>query len=147
MSNRRNLLSGFAACVAAAFLATAMAEPSGPAPDFTLVDGTFTVTGQVTLSGSLGDGLVLSTNPGLDLGVNVEENSGDGKAWLRDRPVSFPVLYDPQNGVSKQYDVVAMPSTVLIGRKGNVRYLHHGYQPGYENDYQDQVRSLVRERS
>ena len=40
-----------------------------------------------------------------------------------------------------------MPSTVLIGRKGNVRYLHHGYQPGYENDYQDQVRSLVRERS
>ena len=35
---------------------------------------------------------------------------------------------------------------VLIDRKGNVRYLHHGYKPGYENDYIDQVRELSRER-
>jgi hypothetical protein len=28
-----------------------------------------------------------------------------------------------------------------------VRYLHHGYKDGYENIYQDQIRSLVRERS
>jgi peroxiredoxin len=40
-----------------------------------------------------------------------------------------------------------MPSTVLIDRQGNVRHLHHGYKPGYENDYQDQVRALVREQS
>ena len=80
------------------------------------------------------------------LAVNVEENSADGQAFLKERPVSFPVLYDPANGISKLYDVVAMPSTVLIDRKGNVRYLHHGYKPGYENDYIDQVRELSRER-
>ncbi len=80
------------------------------------------------------------------LGVNVEENSADGQAFLRDRPVSFPVLYDPENGVSQLYDVVAMPSTVLIDRQGNVRYLHHGYKPGYENEYMDQIRALSRER-
>lgn len=80
------------------------------------------------------------------LGVNVEENPSDGQAWLADRPVSFPVLYDPSNGVSKLYDVVAMPSTVLIDRQGNVRYLHHGYKPGYENDYMNQIRTLARER-
>ena len=80
------------------------------------------------------------------LGVNVEENSADGQAFLKDRPVSFPVLYDPENGISKLYDVVAMPSTVLIDRQGNVRYLHHGYKPGYENEYMDQIRALARER-
>jgi thiol-disulfide isomerase/thioredoxin len=80
------------------------------------------------------------------LAVNVEENSADGQAFLKERPVSFPVLYDPANDISKLYDVVAMPSTVLIDRKGNVRYLHHGYKPGYENDYIDQVRELSRER-
>ncbi|MFQ5636222.1 MAG: TlpA disulfide reductase family protein [Gammaproteobacteria bacterium] len=80
------------------------------------------------------------------LGVNVEENPADAQAWLADRPVSFPVLYDPANAVSKQYDVVAMPSTVLIDRRGRVRYLHHGYKPGYENQYMDQVRALARER-
>jgi len=80
------------------------------------------------------------------LAVNVEENPADGEAWLRDRPVSFPVLYDPDNQVSKLFDVIAMPSTVLIDRQGNVRYLHHGYKPGYEDDYMNQIRSLARER-
>jgi peroxiredoxin len=81
------------------------------------------------------------------LGINVEENSTNGQAFLQERPVSFPVLYDPKNNLSKLYDVIAMPSTVLIDRQGNIRYLHHGYKPGYENDYQDQIRALARERS
>jgi peroxiredoxin len=81
------------------------------------------------------------------LGINVEEDSTNGQAFLQERPVSFPVLYDPKNNLSKLYDVVAMPSTVLIDRQGNIRYLHHGYKPGYENDYQDQIRALARERS
>jgi len=81
------------------------------------------------------------------LGVNVEEDSDDAIAFLQERPVSFPILFDPKNDVSKRYDVIAMPSTVLIDRQGNVRHLHHGYKPGYENDYQDQVRALVREQS
>lgn len=79
------------------------------------------------------------------LGVNVEEDSDKAKALLKDIPVSFPVLFDNQSMVSKLYDVVAMPSTVLVDRDGNVRYLHHGYKPGYENTYQEQVRALVRE--
>jgi len=81
------------------------------------------------------------------LGVNVEENSSDAVSWLKDRPVSFPILFDPENGVSKLYDVVAMPSTVIVDRQGNVRFLHHGYQAGYEDQYHDQIRELVRERS
>jgi peroxiredoxin len=43
------------------------------------------------------------------------------------------------------YDVGAMPVTVIIDRAGQVRYVHHGYKPGYENMYLDQVRSLLRE--
>jgi peroxiredoxin len=79
------------------------------------------------------------------LGVNVEEDSAAADAFLNSVPVSFPILYDRKNQVSKLYDVIAMPSTVLIGRDGQVRYIHHGYEPGYENDYQDQIRELLRE--
>jgi peroxiredoxin len=79
------------------------------------------------------------------LGINVEEDSAAADNFLRTVPVSFPILYDRTNSVSKLYDVIAMPSTVLIGRDGRVRYIHHGYEPGYENDYQDQIRELVRE--
>lgn len=79
------------------------------------------------------------------LGVNVEEDSSDASKFLAETPVSFPILFDPENEVSKLYDVVAMPSTVLIGRDGTMRYIHHGYQPGYEQEYQAQVRALLRE--
>jgi len=79
------------------------------------------------------------------LGVNVDEDSSDALAYLEEVSVSFPVPLDTENYVSKAYDVIAMPSTVLVGRDGKLRYIHHGYQPGYENDYQNQIRELLRE--
>jgi peroxiredoxin len=38
-----------------------------------------------------------------------------------------------------------MPSTVIVDRKGTMRYVHQGYKPGDESQYQDQIRSLLRE--
>ena len=79
------------------------------------------------------------------LGVNVEADPAGAQAWLAETPETFPILFDPENGVSELYDVIAMPSTVMIDRQGNLRYLHHGYKPGYENEYQNQIRALIRE--
>jgi peroxiredoxin len=79
------------------------------------------------------------------LGVNVEEDSAAADKVLKEIPVDFPVLYDNRNQVSDTYQVRAMPSTILIDRDGKVRYLHKGYKPGYEEDYQKQVRELIRE--
>jgi len=79
------------------------------------------------------------------LGVNVEEDSHQARKLLKDMPVSFPVLFDDRSVVSKQYDVIAMPSTVLVDRNGNMRYLHKGYKPGLEEVYLEQVRELIRE--
>lgn len=79
------------------------------------------------------------------LGVNVEEDSRGADAYLRETPVSFPILFDSDNEVSKLYDVIAMPSTVILDKEGNVRYLHKGYKPGYENEYLSQIRTLLKE--
>lgn len=79
------------------------------------------------------------------LGVNVEEDSSKAKKLLKEMPVSFPILFDNESVVSKQYDVVAMPSTVLVDRDGNMRFLHKGYKPGEEEIYLEMVRSLIKE--
>lgn len=79
------------------------------------------------------------------VGVNVEANTQDAEKWLSQTPVTFPVLFDKENKVSKLYDVSAMPSTVFIDRKGNVRYLHRGYKSGDESEYLDQIRALLKE--
>ncbi len=79
------------------------------------------------------------------LGVNIEEDIGPAKRMLKKTPVTFPILFDEQNVVSNLYKVGAMPTTILIDREGNMRYLHKGYLPGYEIKYQEQVRKLLRE--
>ncbi len=79
------------------------------------------------------------------LGVNVEEDSSKAANYLREVPVDFPILYDNTNSVSKMYDVDAMPSTVLIDRNGNVRFLHRGYKPGDEKQYKKLMKVLMRE--
>jgi thiol-disulfide isomerase/thioredoxin len=79
------------------------------------------------------------------LGVNVEPDSKAADEWLKQTPVSFPILYDRDSKVSKLYDVAGMPSTAIIDRSGKLRMLHRGYKPGDENEYLDSIRALIRE--
>jgi peroxiredoxin len=79
------------------------------------------------------------------IGVNVEPDSNAANAWLKQTPVSFPILYDTDSKVSKLYGVAGMPSTVIVDRKGTVRMIHRGYEPGDEQEYLNSIRELVRE--
>ena len=79
------------------------------------------------------------------LGVNIDDDSRRAMQMIDELGVKFPVLFDVRKEVSKLYEVEAMPVTVLVDREGNVRYVHHGYKPGYEDKYLDQIRSLLRE--
>jgi peroxiredoxin len=79
------------------------------------------------------------------IGVNVEPDQKDAESFLKQTPVSFPVLFDAKSQVSGLYNVQVMPTTVFIDRKGNVRMVHQSYQDGAENEYMDQIRTLLRE--
>ena len=79
------------------------------------------------------------------LGVNVEPDSAAAVQWLKATPVTFPILFDTDSKVSSLYEVAGMPNTVIIDRKGQVRYIHRGYSAGAENDYLNQIRALIRE--
>ena len=79
------------------------------------------------------------------LGVNIDDDSRKAMSMVSELGVSFQVLFDDRKEVSKLYAVEAMPVTVLIDREGTIRYVHHGYKPGYEDKYLDQIRSLLRE--
>ena len=139
---------------------------SGPAPDFTLPGNRgknlklSEFRGQVVLLNFWASwcGPCRQEMPALEklqqryqklgftiLGVNVEEDSRQARAMLRDLRVSFPILFDTQNRVSQLYHVSAMPTTVIIDRDGNMRYLHKGYKPGDERIYKKWVKKLVRE--
>ena len=79
------------------------------------------------------------------LGVNVDDDARNAATVAGKLGVTFPVLFDTDKNVSKLYDLNSMPSTVLIDRDGRVRFLHRGYQDGYENTYDKQIRDLLKE--
>ena len=162
----RKFLAGLALTV----LATSSLEASDlagkPAPDFALKSST---GANLRLSEYRGDVVMINfwatwcgpcrqEMPLLDqlysryqrvgfslLGVNIDDDSSRAMDMIHELGVSFPVLFDARKEVSKLYDVDAMPVTVLVDREGNVRYVHKGYKPGYEEMYLDQIRSLLRE--
>jgi peroxiredoxin len=83
---------------------------------------------------------------GFDLlGVNMDDGGDRAVDMARTLGVTFPVLFDDGKTVARSYNVSTMPMTLLIGRDGNVRYVHQGYERGYEQTYLDQVRSLLKE--
>lgn len=79
------------------------------------------------------------------MGVNVDTDSTKANNYLKDMSVTFPIVYDTTNAVSKSYNVNAMPTTVIVDRNGNMRFLHQGYKPGYENNYKKEVVQLIKE--
>ena len=164
----RNRIAAIAAALALALpaLAGSGAGGPGPAPSFTLASRS---GGDLSLAHYKGQVVMINfwaswcgpcrqEMPLLEsiyrrygkmgftlLGVNVEPDSQAANAWLKQTPVSFPILYDKDSKVSKLYDVAGMPSTVIIDRSGKLRMLHRGYKPGDENEYLDSIRALIRE--
>jgi peroxiredoxin len=167
MKHRINVIRALFAIVLIMFCATAIsAEMKGKAPDFTLKS----MHGQnLKLSEQRGNVVLINfwaswcgpcrqempllndiylryRKMGFTLfGVNVEEDSSKAKKMVADLKVAFPILYDTTNAVSKLYNVEAMPTTIIVDRDGNMRFLHRGYKPGYEEDYEKQIRELMRE--
>ena len=159
---------GIAGLIAALIVAlpAVAAAPSGPAPQFTLPSK---AGGDVSLAQYKGQVVMLNfwaswcgpcrqEMPLLEdiykkynklgftlIGVNVEPDSNAANNWLKQTPVTFPVLYDRESKVSQAFAVSGMPTTVIIDRKGNVRYRHVSYKPGDEGEYLNTIRAMIRE--
>lgn len=78
-------------------------------------------------------------------GVNVEEDNTDAKKLIKELGVTFPILYDTESKASSLYNVDAMPTTVVIDKKGEIRFVNRGYKAGDEAKYRDQIRELIKE--
>ena len=78
------------------------------------------------------------------LGVNVDDDPSKAAEVATKLGVEQDGERDADKRVSKLYDLSTMPSTVLIDRDGKVRYLHRGYLAGYENNYDRQIRELLK---
>jgi len=77
--------------------------------------------------------------------INVDENREDLLRFLEQCPVDFTIAVDPEGKCPEAFDVVAMPSSYLIDRKGIIRHVHQGFRKEDIEAIRQLVRALLAE--
>jgi cytochrome c biogenesis protein CcmG, thiol:disulfide interchange protein DsbE len=77
------------------------------------------------------------------VGVNEDDVAVDADEFLRAFPGSFRIVRDPDGELARQFDLVAMPSTYVIGRNGEIAARHLGFKTGKKGEYEATLRRLL----
>jgi cytochrome c biogenesis protein CcmG/thiol:disulfide interchange protein DsbE len=72
------------------------------------------------------------------LAVNVGETPDEVKKFLKDKPFPYPVLLDSEQKVATQMAVFALPTLMVVDKKGKISYLQGGIADG------DSLRALIK---
>lgn len=70
------------------------------------------------------------------IGVNLDMERADAERFLEEYPARFTILYDENKQLARQFDVVAMPSSYVIGRDGKVIARHMGFKVKQQDEYE-----------
>ena len=61
------------------------------------------------------------------LGVDVQDNDGDAREFLREQPVPYPSFRDPDQKIAALFGAVqGLPSTAFYDARGRLAFLHQG---------------------
>lgn len=63
--------------------------------------------------------------------INLDANPADGLAFLEQFPVAYTVLSDPIGKSSRLYDLVGLPTSVLIDQHGVLVSSFQGFHPSH----------------
>ncbi len=77
--------------------------------------------------------------------VNVDRSRADADRFLAHFHSDFPVRFDPQGTLARQFNITGMPTSVIFDRHGLARFRHVGFLPVSEDQYTLEIRSLLAE--
>jgi thiol-disulfide isomerase/thioredoxin len=83
------------------------------------------------------DGLVI-------IAVNLDRSTDDAARFLAKYPAKFEIVYDPTGVLAKKYRVEVMPSSIIIGRNGEMIERHAGFKVKRQNEYEATIRAALR---
>jgi thiol-disulfide isomerase/thioredoxin len=72
------------------------------------------------------------------LATNVGEEPDQVKKFLKDKPFPYPVLLDPQQATAEKLGIAALPTLMVVDKKGAVTYFQSGIADG------DTLRDLLK---
>ena len=70
------------------------------------------------------------------IGVNLDAVDADAQAFLQETPAEFRIISDPQGVLAREHDVIAMPTSYIFDRDGNLVTRHLGFKVKRQEEYE-----------
>ena len=70
------------------------------------------------------------------IGVNVDKDADEARAFLEKYPAQFRIHYDPDGELAEEFGVRGMPSSFVIGRDGQLAAQHLGFKVKKQAEYE-----------
>ena len=74
-----------------------------------------------------------------------DKKPADLKDFAKTAKAKFTILWDKKGDDAKKYDPQKMPTAYILDKKGVVRFVHAGYNPGEEAQIAEHVKTLAAE--
>ncbi len=70
------------------------------------------------------------------IGVNMDSDPDDRNEFLQEYPAQFQIINDPDGGLARAHEVVAMPSSYIFDRNGEMVTRHLGFKVKKQDAYE-----------
>jgi len=82
------------------------------------------------------------------IAVNIDDHIENANHFVDDLfpPPPFPLIADKDKHIPSLFNIKAMPSTILIDKKGTIRYWHSGFKKTYSRDFNKELTQLLKEK-
>jgi len=77
------------------------------------------------------------------IGVNEDTEEAEYVEFLKKFPAHFKMIRDAEGTLAREFDVVAMPTSYIIDRDGNVVTRHLGFKIRLMGDYEAVIRNVL----
>ncbi|MFT4993430.1 MAG: thiol-disulfide isomerase/thioredoxin [Paraglaciecola sp.] len=79
------------------------------------------------------------------LAINLDAVPQLARQFLDKVPATMPIIYDPAGNIAAAYQLLGMPSSYLIDKKGLIRIAHKGFFINKQAEYEQEIQTLLSE--
>jgi peroxiredoxin len=79
------------------------------------------------------------------IAINLDVEEALAATFLEKVPAHIPIIYDPEGNIASDYQLLGMPSSYVIDKKGNIRFSHKGFFTRSEPLYEQELVLLLNE--
>jgi len=81
------------------------------------------------------------------LAIDIENEEENMRSFIVKHNATkvFPVIFDSEKSIPPLYELESMPTTIFIDKKGIIRYIHTGFNDTRKDEFELELKTLLRE--